>query len=94
MSPAELVAHCRTTREGKPEGDIRSPAVVADVISMLLEDRMRELANRARPPSGGIQDTRTGRIVLTEPAVPAQDPRSDSMACGLATLISYLEDAA
>jgi hypothetical protein len=92
MTPQELIAHCRTTRQGKPEGDIHSPAAMADVLTMLLEDRMRELASRARPPSGGRLDSLNGRVVPTEPGTPAPDPREDSMARGLATLIGYLAE--
>jgi hypothetical protein len=94
MTPQELIAHCRTKRQGKPEGDIRSPAVVADVLTMLLEDHMADLARRSRPPSGGRLDSLSGRVVFSEPAVPAPDPRADPLACSIATLVGYLQDAA
>jgi hypothetical protein len=93
MTPQELIAHCRTTRQGKPDGDLRSPTVMAEVLTMVLEDHMRELASRARPPSGGRLDSLNGRVVTTDPGTPAPDPREDSMARGLATLIGYLADA-
>jgi hypothetical protein len=92
VNAAELVAHCRTQRQGAPEGDIRSPAVLADVLTLVLDERLSELASRTQPPTGGIYDSLHGRVVPSLPGVPAPDPKDDSMARSLATLIGYVED--
>ena len=76
---------------GTPEGNIFEPRVLGDVLTMLLTERMRELASRARGPSGGMFDSRRSRIVPTEPLVPVPDPREDAQAGQLATLIGYVQ---
>ena len=91
MKRQELIAHCRTTRQGTPDGDFRDPRVAADVLGMLLDIRLAELASSARPPGRHVVDS-YGRLVATEPGEPAPDPKEDRMACALATLISRLED--
>ena len=92
MTAAELIAHCRTRREGRPAGDIRTPAVLAEVLGMVLEDRLAELESRAREPSGGHYDSVKGEVVHTEAGEPAPDPKEDRLARSLATLIGYVED--
>jgi hypothetical protein len=94
MNAADLIEHCRARRQGIAGGDLRDPSVVADVLGMVLDDRLRDLASRARGPSGGIYDSRLGRVVHTEPGEQAPDAREDRLACGIATLVGYLQDAA
>jgi hypothetical protein len=92
MSPQELIAYCRTTRQGKPEGDIRSPAVMRDVLTMLLEDHMARLPASVQRETSGVYDSLNGRVVRAAPDPPPPDPKNDATARELATLIGYLED--
>ena len=66
--------------------------MLADVLTMVLEERLQELEGRARPPSGGIYDSLRGEIVHTDPGEPAPDPKNDRLARSLATLIGFVED--
>lgn len=92
MNAADLIAHCRTRRQGNTEGDLRTPAVLAEVLTVVLDERLQELEGRARSPSGGHYDSLRGEIVHTDPGEPAPDPKGDRMARSLATLIGYVED--
>ena len=91
MSPQELIAYCRTTRQGKPEGDIRSPAVMRDVLTMLLEDHMARLPAVHRD-TAGVYDSLNGRVVRAAPDPLPPDPKDNVTAVQLATLIGFLED--
>jgi hypothetical protein len=92
MNAGELVAYCRAHRKGKPDGDIREPRVLAEVLTMVLDERLSSLADMAQAASGHVHDTRTGQLVPTIPAKPAPDAKEDSTARALASLIGYLED--
>jgi hypothetical protein len=88
----ELIEHFRERRQGVPEGDLRDPAVLEDVFTMLLDMRVEELASRARGPSGGVYDSLRGKIVFTEPGTPAPNPRDDRLAGAILTIIGYVRD--
>jgi hypothetical protein len=93
MKASELIQHCREQRQGTPEGDLRDPQLLGELLTEVLDVRLAELASCARGPSGGRYDSTLGRVVPTEPAVPAPDPTEDRLACQIATLIGYAEDA-
>ena len=93
MKSAELIRYCRERRSGVPEGDIRDPRVLADVLGVLLDERLAELESRAEPPSHYVQDAGSGGLVPTVPGVRAPDPREDFFTCQLATLCGYVQDA-
>ncbi|MGH8131893.1 MAG: hypothetical protein ACRETP_01465 [Steroidobacteraceae bacterium] len=57
----------------------------------LHEERLTELASRARGPSGHVLDS-YGKAVPSFPGEPAPDPREDSLATGLEELIGDAED--
>jgi hypothetical protein len=94
VSLEQLDAHCRANRQGTPAGDLRDPALMAELIGMIRDERLRELQSRAQPPSHERWDSVSGRVVATVPAVPAPDPREDGLACQLQTLIGFLDDLA
>ena len=60
-SAADLIAYCRNNRIGTPEGDIRDPRVLADVLRQLLEAHLEDLAERG---AGGAPDA-TARALAT-----------------------------
>lgn len=93
MNAAELIRYCRKHRSGVPEGSIADPAVLRDVLMELLEMHLEDLAEHAArnaPPL--TQHAGTGKLVPSAPAPAPLDPRDDSTARALATLIGYLED--
>lgn len=91
MNARQLIAHCRETRGGIPSGDIRDPATLRAVLLELLEAHLQDLAERV-PERESIYDLNNGRSVPVGPAPRAPDPRDDSTALALGTLISYVED--
>ena len=92
MNARELVKHCRAHREGAPPaGDIREAGVLRDVLTMILEQRLEDLTESA-PKQAMRYDLDNGRMVALEPAPKPADPREDSTAHALATLIGYIED--
>jgi hypothetical protein len=92
MNAAELIAYRRAHREGVPEGDLRDPRVLADLLTMLLEDHLARIEGNAQAPTGFVFDSTRGRVVPTIPGRPAPAATEDGTARALATLIGYLED--
>lgn len=92
MNADELVLYRRTKRDGVPEGDLRDPHVIANVLKLALGDHLDRLSAQATPADRHIYDDRMGKIVPTVPARPGPDPKEDRTACALASLIGYLED--
>ena len=92
MNVSEVVAHCRTHRQGVPEGDLRDPRVLAELLTMVLEDHLARIEGNGEAPTGYVFDSRMGKIVPTIPGRPAPAATEDSTARALATLIGYLQD--
>jgi hypothetical protein len=93
MNVSEVVAHCRTHRQGVPEGDLRDPRVLADLLSMVLSGHLERLECNVQEATGYVFDSRTGKTVPTIPGRPAPSATEDGTARALATLIGYLQDA-
>jgi hypothetical protein len=87
----QLISHCRAHRQGVPEGDLRDPRVLADVLTMLLEGHLSRLPASVHRDTTGVYDSLNGRVVRA-PDPPPPDPKDNATACQLATLIGHLED--
>jgi hypothetical protein len=93
MNAAELIAYRREHRQGEPEGDLRDPRVLADLLTMLLEDHLARIEGNAQAPTGFVFDSTRGRVVPTIPGKAAPAATEDRTACALASLVGFLLDA-
>jgi hypothetical protein len=93
MSAAtKLIAEMRTRRgRTPPAGDLRSTELLIELLTVMLEARLEELAETV-PPRARRWDVTHGRFITDSAEPSAPDPTGDEIACQLAMLIGHLED--
>jgi hypothetical protein len=93
MHVNELITWARENRQGKTEGDIRDPALLADLLRTILADHLEATEPKAEPDRSAIG--RNGWLTIKGALPTARTPADcDSTAQALATLVGYLEESA